>query len=502
MRSLIHTLIPLPQHGLSLTRGRDLQLRRHLHGSSGNRGGGGGGRGGSSSQPDTETHSGEIHVRMGHSTQQSMDLYREIDAQLCDEREAGDRSLFFYHCGVRNAHLRHMLQGAQWCGDLKRLALARNEVDDSGVEALCGDYADDVLRGLQLLDLSYNSIGHGGRRALARELITGDGGSGRASSMKEFRIHTSSEAAAAAEVHMEDSCSLWSQVLRGNDTLEVMDLSNMWNLPRDYCVSRARNERWYDLGLTRTMVGLHRCENLAAGLEVNRSVKALDLSWFYITPPGFETLCSAVSLASTVEKLRIGWNFIDDKGCAHFASLLRSEKCSVTGVELVCNSIGNVGAGHIADALRCNRSLTRLDMSHNFIESAGASAILASLRDNDTLAYLDLSDNAHLWRGCSRSMESQIADALARNTSLKVLKLMATGTTDRECLMLARVLESSRSIVEVDLSRNDISEVGLRILLNAVRNNDTIRRISMYHNPVDVTPAVIDSIENTAIELL
>lgn len=443
---------------------------------------------------------------MGHSTRKSMEIYREIDEQLCDEREAGDRSLFFYHSGVRNSHLRHMLQGAQQCGDLKRLALARNEIDDDGVDALCGDYASDVLSGLQLLDLSYNSIGYGGRRALARELMlgdsSGDSGSGRASSMKEFRIHTSSVAEAEEEVYMEDNCSLWSQVLRCNDTLEVMDLSNMWNLPRDYCVSRARNERWYDLGLTRTMVGLHRCENMAAGLEVNRSVKALDLSWFYITPPGFERLCGAMGRANVVQKLRIGWNFIADEGCAHFADLLRSEKCSVTGVELVCNSIGDVGAGHIADALRCNGSLTRLDMSHNFIESAGASAILASLQDNDTLTYLDLSDNAHLWRGCSRSMESRIADALAGNTTLKSLKLMATGTTDRECLMLARVLENSRSIVEVDLSRNEISEVGLRILINAVRNNDTIRRITMFYNPVDMTPAVLDTIHNTVIEIL
>lgn len=96
---------------------------------------------------------------------------------------------------------------------------------------------------------------------------------------------------------------------------------------------------------------------------------------------------------------------------------------TLTSLVLDAN-IGDKGAIALADMLRHNRTLTRIELSFCDIHDAGAIALADSLANNTTLKYLDLGEN----RICDAGAIA-LAKALEINTTLTVLCLYANPIT-------------------------------------------------------------------------
>lgn len=100
----------------------------------------------------------------------------------------------------------------------------------------------------------------------------------------------------------------------------------------------------------------------------------------------FETWCSV-----DLSECRIGTS-----GALILARLLRLPACKVHTVSLANQRIGVDGANALADAVRANRVLTEVSLSHSFVHNEGIEGFLEMLRDGgeaSNLTRLDLSNN-------------------------------------------------------------------------------------------------------------
>ena len=189
-------------------------------------------------------------------------------------------------------------------------------------------------------------------------------------------------------------------------------------------------------------------------------------------------------------------------GAAVLAEFFQSNR-NLTHLSLSSASISDLGAMCIANALRSNCSLTHLSLRVNYISFLGASWLANGLKQNCTLQYLDLSDNVD-----SDPVAVELASALESNSSLTHLDLSHTcpdaqrssisvdsgkiSFTTVPCkligafgtLTLARALCSNRMLTYLDLSFNEIREVGAASLGEALQTNCSLSHLYLSGNAI------------------
>ena len=189
-------------------------------------------------------------------------------------------------------------------------------------------------------------------------------------------------------------------------------------------------------------------------------------------------------------------------GAAVLAEFFQSNR-NLTHLSLSSASISDLGAMCIANALRSNCSLTHLSLRINYISFLGASWLANGLKQNCTLQYLDLSDNVD-----SDPVAVELASALESNSSLTHLDLSHTcpdaqrssisvdsgkiSFTTVPCkligafgtLTLARALCSNRMLTYLDLSFNEIREVGAASLGEALQTNCSLSHLYLSGNAI------------------
>ena len=125
-------------------------------------------------------------------------------------------------------------------------------------------------------------------------------------------------------------------------------------------------------------------------------------------------LADVLKSNTTVTKLDLSRNFIGDSGAAGLAEALKSNT-TLTVLNMSNNDIGDAGAAGLAEALKSNTTLTDLDLSSNAIGAAGAAGLAKSLQSNATLTKLDLSLNFVGAAGAAG-----LAEALKSRTALRM----------------------------------------------------------------------------------
>lgn len=117
-----------------------------------------------------------------------------------------------------------------------------------------------------------------------------------------------------------------------------------------------------------------------------------------------------------------------------------------------------VALGSLLSDSRC--TLETLKLSWNMLRFQSGSNLVKSLKFNTSLTYLDLSYN----RLCADGGDV-LGNALHSNRTLRILKLAHNNITSRPCCTILSGVVSCESLIEVDLSKNPIGELGARLLL-------------------------------------
>lgn len=145
--------------------------------------------------------------------------------------------------------------------------------------------------------------------------------------------------------------------------------------------------------------------------------------WLYharITSQGALILSHALYNNSTLKKLYLNDNFIQDRGIFHLARALAINNSKLEELYLARNAITSIGARYLADMLVTNRTLKTLSLFGNLIDNLGIKYFAHSLSYyNSTLECLQLSGNTLMSDG---SIEYLI-EMIEYNQTLKKIHL-------------------------------------------------------------------------------
>jgi Ran GTPase-activating protein (RanGAP) involved in mRNA processing and transport len=101
------------------------------------------------------------------------------------------------------------------------------------------------------------------------------------------------------------------------------------------------------------------------------------------------------------------------------------------------------------------------------------------LRENRTLTEIDLSYNQIADVGAQ-----EIAEALSENRTLTKIALSHNQIADVGAQAIADALSKNRTLTEIDLSHNQIADVGAQEIADALSKNRTLTEIDLSHNQI------------------
>ncbi|KAK0443366.1 uncharacterized protein EV420DRAFT_1649300 [Desarmillaria tabescens] len=135
------------------------------------------------------------------------------------------------------------------------------------------------------------------------------------------------------------------------------------------------------------------------------------------------------------------------------------------------------GITYVAQVLKRNRTLKVLNLSENKLDVIGLVAIAEALKYNSSLETLDLSKNP--CAGPALDGITSLRTAFTLNASLKRLFLSSTGLTSPGAIALAEFLPESRSLLHLDLTRNELDLAGVWALNKGLKSNHTMRCLDL-----------------------
>jgi Ran GTPase-activating protein (RanGAP) involved in mRNA processing and transport len=217
----------------------------------------------------------------------------------------------------------------------------------------------------------------------------------------------------------------------------------------------------------------------ANALEINNSLTSLELGncnkQSIDINVGLEKLLQVLSTSTstTLQKLKLSSNNIDDVGAKSIASLLEKNH-SLTKLDLRHNMIGEDGAIAIASVLtNTNSTLSALYLGENYIGTDAAIAFVSVLQSNTTLQQLKLNSCKIGQNGADA-----IANALCVNIGLKKISLKDNkiDKADTFCTLI----KTNETLQTINLWQNNLTSQ-LSALENAIQQNFVLTCLNVDH---------------------
>ena len=321
-------------------------------------------------------------------------------------------------------------------------------------------------------------------------------------------------------MHMSLACSLGS-LLQVNQ----MDLS-LKNFPfgvfGDWTTLAEvikRNSTITHLNLSSNLLGLGDWTALAEAIKHNSTIRQLDLSEnrFGVDDSNI-VLADAIKHNSTMTHLNLSCNFFGLGDCTALAEAIK-HNLTIRQLDLSGSCIGFGDCTIVlADAIKHNSTITHLNLSCNRLRLEGCTALAEAIKHNSTIRQLDLSGTnpgfgdcnivladavkhnstiTHLNLSCNEfggGFLTNLAEKIKHDLTKRQLDLSGRGDdslgddglngdacTDA-CTELAEAIKHNSTIVQLNLSKNQISDANFTVLADAIKHNSTIKQLDLSEN--------------------
>ena len=259
----------------------------------------------------------------------------------------------------------------------------------------------------------------------------------------------------------EKGCKAIGDALMVNRTLQLLDLHDN---PISTSVAHIAESLKHNCSLLE--INLGNCDIPGRGakaigdaLIVNKSLQVLDLSGNRI---------SAGVAESLEHKLEINSNSGKSGRVGRAKTKVSLVKRSFEVLDLQGNPI-STGVAHIAESLKHNHSLLKINLGNCGISEKGSKAIGDALMVNTFLQVLDLHDNP------ISAGVVHIADSLTHNHSLLEIDLSNCGLTETETESFAIRLKENNSLQTLILRRNRLSTGAAIHIAEALRFRNCLK---------------------------
>ncbi|XP_038656759.1 NACHT, LRR and PYD domains-containing protein 3-like isoform X1 [Scyliorhinus canicula] len=211
------------------------------------------------------------------------------------------------------------------------------------------------------------------------------------------------------------------------------------------------------------------CAILSHVIGLCDAIKHLDLHYCYIQCEGLQWLGPVLHKC---HDLRLARNNLGDSGMKLLSVALRNQDCKIQKLELNNNALTVSCAEDLASALSINRSLMYLNLGYNNLGDSGIKLLSTALRNPDSkIQELSLSNNS-------------LTDSCAED--------------------LVFALSTNRALTDLNLGNNNLGDLGVKLLSEALRNPDCkIQKLGLYNNALtDLCAQDLASALNTNQSLL
>ena len=257
----------------------------------------------------------------------------------------------------------------------------------------------------------------------------------------------------------------------------------------------------------------YRVKILTDCLEEDTVLLELDLCNHNINTDRAKMVAKATELNTVLQKLDISCNALSDDGALAFSGCLKHNK-SLQELSMSGNMISNEGAIWIAEGMKNNRSLSKLDISKNWITSKALLYLLEALKDNFALKFLNITHNnvtksefvkfnqsiKHLLLQIQIKLSWNEIDCNSQNEFKSICKLydphikdFNDNETDNWSFekiidndvrmeFLSNTLGENNNLLILNLSNNNISDVGASLIAQAIEKHSTLKVLNVSHN--------------------
>ncbi|XP_032343381.1 NACHT, LRR and PYD domains-containing protein 13 isoform X5 [Camelus ferus] len=256
-------------------------------------------------------------------------------------------------------------------------------------------------------------------------------------------------------------------------------------------------------------------------------LKELSLEKCNLSVASCRDLALLLTSAQGVTRLCLGLNPLQDDGVEPLCGSLAHPDCVLERLVLSCCRLGAPSCGHLSDALLRSRTLTHLSLRRNELGDAGVARLCAALRrPRCRLRSLDLSACSLTAEGCQ-----ELADALKRNPNVKTLDIGENDVQDDGvkrlcevlkcsnctlstlglercnltrgcCQHLSSALGSSKSLVNLDLSGNDLGPEGVSTLWKSLEKPTcTLRKLRLEEDLYSIVKAELEKLQEKGSSL-
>ena len=202
-----------------------------------------------------------------------------------------------------------------------------------------------------------------------------------------------------------------------------------------------------------------------------------------IGPEGARAIAPVLRDHRALRELHATGNRIGDRGAAAFGAAIRATAAPFATLALDENhNLTAAAAKSLAGAFAASATLAELNLAKAMIGAEGARALVAGVVASTALVALELG-------GCKLRAEGAgfLGDALAKCATLRRLGVSRNSLGDKGVFeLVARGLETCKSLVELDLRHNAVGPEGAKRLARALeRKNFKIRVLRMEGNKIE-----------------
>lgn len=239
-------------------------------------------------------------------------------------------------------------------------------------------------------------------------------------------------------------------------------------------------------------IGDRMGEIIAEAIAGLPDVESVNLSDNNLTDDSLGPIMLALVHVPTLLELDISRNKVDEVASTALASYLSSSGCTLRKLVLHHADVNDAEADDFITALKSNKSLTHLDMSHNLLGTAEAQNAVNPdvVTAGESMATLLRSPACCLqtlnlsWNMVRLSSAVELCSSLSINSCLTSLDLSFNAIGEDGGIMLGDAITVNKTLKTLDLTSNAINARATFTIAMAMIANTSLEKVVFDRNPI------------------